>query len=74
MAKKDPADIKDPTIRKIKNRGFKPIRYWTGGHHSEIRHGWLIREEPKVTIIRLVGDERNTKVKGTDRKFIKILE
>ena len=68
--KKDPHHIKDPTIRKIKNRGFKPIKYHMGGRHECVRYGWIVKEEPKVTIIRLVGDEKNRRVKGRDIKYI----
>lgn len=68
--KKDTAHIKDPTIRKIKNRGFKPIKYWLGGRHSEIRYGWIVKEEKNVTTVRLVGEEKNRRIKGRERKYI----
>lgn len=70
MAKrKDIAAIKNPTIRKIKNRGFTPIKYHMdklGGVH----YGWIVREDAKTITIRLVGEEKNRKLKNKERKFI----
>ena len=44
-------DIKNPTVRKIRNRGWTPISY-----HSEggVRYGWLI-ESKEVKRGRLKG-------------------
>lgn len=72
LAKKKHAEgfIKDPTIKKIKNRGFKPIKYWIGGRYGAVNYGWIVKEEAKFTIIRLAGEEKNRKIKDKERKWI----
>lgn len=60
-------NIKNPTLRKIRNAGLTPVRY---RDESSVRHGWVVREETGATVLRLIGDERNTVVRGPDRKHI----
>jgi len=38
--------IKNPTIRKVRNRGFTPISYH---HDSGIHNGWIYKTGPKWT-------------------------
>ncbi len=40
------AAIKNPTIRKVRNRGFTPISYH---HDSGIHSGWIYKTGPKWT-------------------------
>lgn len=64
------ASIKDPTTRKVRNRGFVPCRYRTGGDHSEVRNGWIIERTSSEALIRLVGEERNRRIRGIDLRHL----
>lgn len=39
-------EIKDPTIRKVRNRGFTPIAYF---HDSGVHNGWIYKTGTKWT-------------------------
>ena len=62
--------INDPTSRKVRNRGFRPIKYRT---ENEVRFGWLVEETPKYVRIRLPGDERSRKLPLSERRYIQEL-
>lgn len=68
--KDDEGFIKDPTTKKIKSRGFKPIKYWIGGRYGAVYYGWIVKEELKVTVIRLTGEEKNRRIEAEERKWI----
>ncbi len=50
--------IKNPTLRKVKNRGYKPVSVWLGGWYS----GWLVKTGRKYQHIFLITT-------GTVKKF-----
>ena len=67
MAKK----IKEPTIRKVRNRGYTPIRYHDG---EQYRHGWIVEERKRGALtVRLVGDERNRRLSASDARYVTAL-
>ena len=45
-------EIKDPTLRKVKNRGFEPVRYRTD---IGFRNGWIYKRGNKLTHLYLIG-------------------
>ena len=62
--------IKNPTIRKIRNRGWTPIRYQLPDN-SGLRWGWQMGENSKGRIhIRLVGEERSRWLHPEEGRFI----
>jgi hypothetical protein len=45
--------MRNPTIRKVLNRGWTPIRYWDG---DQYRHGWIEEQRPRGgLVIRLIN-------------------
>ncbi len=47
--------MRHPTIRKIRNRGWTPIRYWDGDAY---RHGWIEVRKPRGgMVIKLINAE-----------------
>jgi hypothetical protein len=45
--------MRHPTIRKIRNRGWTPIRYWDG---DQYRHGWIEERKPRGgMVIKLIN-------------------
>ena len=47
--------MRHPTIRKIRNRGWTPIRYWDG---DQYKHGWIEERKPRGgMVIRLINAE-----------------
>lgn len=63
--------MKNPTTRKIRNRGLTPIRYWTGGYHSQVRYGWMVSEGKRGTmVVRLVGDSRNKRLTQEETRHV----
>ena len=63
--------IKNPTIRKIRNRGWTPIRYQLPDN-SGYRWGWQMGgNSNKGRIhIRLVGDERSRWLHREEGRFL----
>ena len=49
--------MKHPTIRKIRSRGWTPIRYWDG---DQYRHGWIEERRPRgglvIQLINAIGE------------------
>lgn len=64
------AGLRNPTMRKLRNRGLTPIRYRTPGRHECVRHGWIEREDERELVIRLVGDDRNRILRGRERAMV----
>lgn len=70
--------IDGPTLRKVRNRGWQPIRYRvsSGPKHKvptydEARHGWIIQRLPDGGArLRLVGEETNWRVPASEMKWI----
>ena len=62
--------IKEPTIRKIKNRGWIPVQYHT---ETGFEYGWIIDETPKYITIRMQGAEKNKRVPKKERRYMKEL-
>lgn len=60
-----------PTLRKVRNRGWTPIRYHTD---DCVRTGWLIEEQPKAMLVHLVGDEGNKWIRGEERRYVRPLD
>lgn len=48
--------MRHPTIRKIRNRGLTPIRYWNGDRYQ---HGWITERKPRggltIMLINAMG-------------------
>ena len=72
--------IPNPTTRKVRNRGWRPVRYCDqvttarGALLSHAyRHGWLIADDGDEARVRFVGDERDTLIRGRDRKYLEVL-
>ncbi len=66
--------MRNPTLRKCRNRGLTPIRYQlpdTRGY----RHGWLTGEETRTKVqVHLVGDERDRWLPKAELQYVKPLE
>lgn len=55
--------MKHPTLRKLRNRGLTPIRYYTPLPHAQFKHGWIVKRGARGALtIRLVGEDRNRKL------------
>jgi hypothetical protein len=46
--------IKNPTLRKVKNRGYKPVKVWLDGWYN----GWQVKEGRKYDHVFLVTTGR----------------
>lgn len=67
--------IKNPTLRKLRNRGLTPIRYHTPPPRSEVKAGWIVRERPRGgLVIRLVGEDRQRTLPPAEVRYITRLE
>jgi len=62
--------IREPTTRKIRNRGWTPIRYRT---EDEVRHGWQIERDERAIRIQLVGEDRARRLPLSEARFIEAL-
>lgn len=62
--------MKNPTTRKIRNRGWTPIRYRT---EDEVRHGWEVCRDSKRITVHLVGDDRPRRLLLTEDRYIEVL-
>ena len=65
--------IKDPTTRKVLNRGWKPIRYRlaVGKNYDEVRHGWVVSEDEKFIVVQLIGEERVRNLPVSEGRYIR---
>jgi hypothetical protein len=63
--------VKDPTLRKLHNRGLQAIRYHDG---EQNRHGWIVRKGQRgVLVVRLIGDERNRRLSASESRYVEVL-
>jgi len=62
--------ISNPTCRKVRNRGFRPVKYHT---QNEVRFGWVVEETNKFIKVRLPGDDRSRKLPLSEKRFIQEL-
>lgn len=75
----DKHGIKDPTLRKIRNRGYTPVRYYASlgageSHREEYRHGWLTGEETRAKVqIRLIGEDGNRWIRKEEMRHVTVL-
>lgn len=67
--------IKNPTLRKLRNRGLVAIRYHKPPPHSEVKHGWIIQERPRGgLVIQLVGEDRIRRIPPAEVRYVTRLE
>ena len=71
--------MKNPTLRKLRNRGLTPIRYTLDPSGRDagprlVRHGYIVRELPRGSlVVRLIGDERNRRLSPAERRYVEVL-
>ena len=65
----DVSQIKNPTTRKVKNRGFTPIAYHNG---DGVYNGWIYKETPKFTFARFPGLGRK-KLEKSELRYVRYL-
>ena len=60
--------IKNPTMRKLRNRGLQPIRYHNG---QQWKHGFIVEEGQRGTMtVRLIGEDRNRKLSVAETRYV----
>jgi len=65
--------VKNPTIRKLRNRGLVPIRYQFPSA-AGFAYGWIVAEGARGTLtIRLVCEERNRRLNRKDARYVRRL-
>lgn len=60
--------IKNPTTRKVRNRGFVPLRYRSP---DGVVHGWIVKEGRKWVHFFSVTDQRTLKLELTEQRYMK---
>lgn len=65
-------DIKNPSIKAVRRRGFTPIKYRTA--QSYVRYGWLIEKVGRRIRVRFPGDEHATWLPQSEERWIEELE
>jgi len=63
------SEIKNPTKRKVRNRGFTPVRYH---HDSGIHNGWIYKVGTKWTHARFPS-LGNVRISKADMRFVREL-
>ena len=66
---KDLSKIKNPTTRKVKNRGFTPIAYHT---ENGVYNGWVYKQTPKYTFARFPALGRK-RLEKSELRFVRYL-
>jgi len=61
--------IKNPTVRKVRNRGFTPVSYH---HESGIHNGWIYKVGPKWNHARFPS-LGNVRISKADMRFVREL-
>ena len=61
--------IKQPTYRKVINRGFTPIRYYTDGEH---KFCWIEKVGTKLIHVRFVTG-RLRRVRKSEARYMKAI-
>lgn len=59
-----------PTSRKVRNRGYTPVRYRQEKPHDEVRNGWILVKEDRRFKMQLVGDERARWYPNSELKYV----
>ena len=63
--------IKNPTMRKLLNRGLQPIRYHNG---QQWMNGYIVSRDSRGTMtVRLIGENRNRKLSAAEARYVKEL-
>ena len=62
-------EIKNPTKRKVRNRGFTPVRYH---HESGVHNGWIYKQMPTYTFARFPALGRK-KLSKAEMRFVRYL-
>ena len=62
-------EIKNPTKRKVRNRGFTPVRYH---HDSGIHNGWIYKVGTKYNHARFPS-LGNVRISEADMRFVREL-
>ena len=62
-------EIKNPTKRKVRNRGFTPVRYH---HESGVHNGWIYKRTPTYTFARFPALGRK-KLSKAEMRFVREL-
>lgn len=64
--------MKNPTLRKCRNRGLTAIRYKDGDCN---RHGWIVEQLPKGKLrVQLIGDEHVRRLSADEARWVKVLD
>ena len=70
MAKRKPKwYIKNPTTRKVLNRGYDIVQCHTD---DGFRHGWLVKETKSIMSVAFPGAERLAHFRGPERRHVTI--
>ena len=63
--------MKNPTMRKLKNRNLTPIRYNNG---QQYKHGWIVKHRTRGALtVRLVGEERNRNLPASEARYVQAI-
>ena len=62
-------EIKNPTKRKVRNRGFTPVRYH---HEFGVHNGWIYKQTPTYTFARFPALGRK-KLSKAEMRFVRYL-
>ena len=61
--------IKNPTVRKVRNRGFTPVRYH---HDTGVHHGWIYKVGTKYNHARFPS-LGNVRISKANMRFVREL-
>ncbi len=62
--------IENPTMQKVLDRGYEPVRVWLGGWYN----GWRVKQGYKWQYIYIISTGSLKKFKVTEKKKVKPLE
>lgn len=67
--------MKNPTLRKLKNRGLTPIRYqFPNSSGGGFYCGWIVEERTRGALtIRLVCEDRNRRLSAEDARYVTVI-
>lgn len=63
--------IRNPTLRKVRNRGFVPVRYQTDGGFY---HGWIVKHGREYVHVYVIAFDRVLRLPPSEARFIKAIE
>jgi len=58
--------LKNPTLRKLRNRNLTAIRYRTA---DQVQHGWILKRGPKLLHVFLIGIGKR-RLDRTEQRFV----